>query len=108
MPMLAYLANPTANSVQPSAPVSYVVNLTAPVNAATIDATKISVDTVQATSVLYTPGATVATVTFANPVTAQNPHSFAIASGAFSRASDNSAAPAYSATFYVDSTPLQV
>jgi extracellular elastinolytic metalloproteinase len=109
MPMLAALASPTPGAVVAAGPTSFTLNVTAPIDPATLQASDLTVNGVAATGVAYTPGDTSLTFSFAaTPVIAEGAQSLQVGAGAFTRASDASAVGALTATFQFDATPLQV
>jgi extracellular elastinolytic metalloproteinase len=109
LPMLVQSVGPATGAVVTSHPVSYTLNVTAAINAATLQASDFTVNGQAATGVSYTAGNTTATFTFTtDPVTAAGVQSISIAGSAFTRASDGSNVSAYSSTFYYDPTPLTV
>ncbi len=90
-------------------PVDFVVNVTDPVNPATLQASDFTVNGVAATSVDYTAGTTTMTFHFnSSPVTAPGAQTMHIPAGAFNRASDNTPNLEFSCTFCYATAPLQV
>jgi extracellular elastinolytic metalloproteinase len=102
LPMLIQSVTPAAGAIVGADPASYIVTVTAPIDPATLDATDLTVNGQPATGVSYTPGSNSATFTFAtDPVTGSGPQTIGITAGAFARASDESAIPAYTSSFYI-------
>jgi hypothetical protein len=100
---------PAAGSVVFTQPSVFTVNVSDPVDPATLDASDFQVNSVTATSVAYTPGTTTLTFTFnTTPVTAQGLQTMHIDAGAFTRASDDNPVNVFDATFRYDAVLLQV
>src|SRR6478672_5000440 len=100
---------PACNSTISTQPVDFVINLTDPVNTATVQATDFTVNAIPANTVAFSNGNTTLTFHFTNtPVTTQGPQTMNIPAGAFNRASDNMPNFAFNCTFCYAITPLQV
>src|SRR6478672_9507946 len=101
---------PACNSTISTQPVDFVINLTDPVNTATVQATDFTVNgTPSNLAPTFSNGN--ATITFhfsTSPVSVQGPQTMNIAAGAFNRASDNMPNFAFNCTFCYALTPLQV
>jgi extracellular elastinolytic metalloproteinase len=109
LPMLVQSVTPATGAIVAGHPLSYTLNVTAPITVASLDASDFAVNGQPATAVSYAAGAASATFTFTtDPVTVEGPQTVTIAANAFTRASDASGVAAYSSTFYVDATPLAV
>jgi len=109
LPMVVASVNPDTGAVVTSSPTGYTVNVTSAINAASLQASDLTVNGQPATGVAYTPGNTFAVFTFASdPVTAEGKQVIAVAGNAFTRASDGSGVAAFSSSFYLDPTPLSV
>jgi hypothetical protein len=92
-----------------TAPTVFTVNLTDPVNPASVHASAFTVNGVAATSASYTPGSTAITFTFAvSPVTAEGVQAMHIDAGAFTRASDGSPLGVFDGTFRYATVQLAV
>jgi hypothetical protein len=92
-----------------SQPTAFVVNVTDPVDPATIQAGDFTVKGIAANSVTYTAGE--ATITFhydSSPVTTQGVQTTHIAEGAFNRASDGIPVAEFNGNFRYDALLLQV
>lgn len=100
---------PAIGSVVFSQPTSFVVNVTDPVDAATLQASDLTVNGVPANSVNYTPGTTTMTFNYSTtPVLTQGVQTMHIAGGAFLRASDGNPVLDFTGTFRYDALQLQV
>ena len=100
---------PAVGSVVSSQPTSFTVNVTDPVDPATLQASDFTVNGIPANSVSYTAGTTTMTFGFTStPVTAQGLQTMSIAGGAFTRASDANPVVAFNGTFRYDAVLLQV
>jgi extracellular elastinolytic metalloproteinase len=109
LPMLVQSVGPGQGNVVTTAPANYTLNVTSPIDPASLQASDFVVNGQPATGVSYTPGLNTVTFTFTvSPVSAEGPQTIQIASGAFTRASDGSPVAAFSSTFYLDATPLLV
>ena len=100
---------PACNSTISTQPVDFVINLTDPVNTATVQASDFTVNGIAANTVAFSNGN--ATLTFhfnTSPVSTQGPQTMHIAAGAFNRASDNMPNFAFNCTFCYAITPLMV
>ena len=100
---------PVCNSLINTQPVNFVINLTDPVNPATVQATDFTVNGIAANTVTLSNGNTTLTFHFnTSPVTTQGPQTMHIPAGAFNRASDNMPNFEFNCTFCYAITPLQV
>ncbi len=100
---------PVAQSILAGAPSSFTLNFTDAINAATLNASDLTVNGIPATSVSYSPGSTSATFNFTTtPVTANGLQTMAVASGAFTRASDANPVQDFLASFRYDPVKLTV
>ena len=100
---------PACNSLISTSPVDFVINLSDPVDPATVQATDFTVNGTAANSFVLSNGN--ATITFhfnSSPVTTPGPQTMHIAAGAFNRASDNQPNFAFDCTFCFDTAQLQV
>src|SRR5580765_2977495 len=100
---------PACNSIISTQPTDFVINLTDPVNTATVQASDFTVNAIPANTVAFSGGN--ATLTFhfnTSPVSTQGPQTMNIAAGAFNRQSDNMPNFAFNCTFCYAITPLQV
>src|SRR5438094_4984373 len=101
---------PACNSVISTQPVDFIINLTDPVNTATVQPTDFTVNGIPSNlAPTFSNGN--ATITFhfsTSPVTMQGPHTMHIAAGAFNRASDNMPNFEFTCTFCYALTPLMV
>jgi len=101
--------NPTCNSVVNTQPTDFVINLSDPVDPATVQASDFTVNGTPANSFVLSNGN--ATITFhfnTSPVTAEGVQTMHIPAGAFSRASDGMPNFEFTCTFCYVVTPLQV
>src|SRR5438874_6194599 len=102
--------DPACNSVISTQPTAFVINLSDPVNTATVQASDFTVNGIPSNlAPTFSNGN--ATITFhfsTSPVTMQGPQTMHIAAGAFNRASDNMPNFAFDCTFCYALTPLQV
>src|SRR5881296_2753848 len=102
--------DPACNSVISTQPVNFVINLTDPVNTATVQASDFTVNGIPSNlAPTFSNGN--ATITFhfsTSPVTMQGPQTMHIAAGAFNRASDNMPNFEFTCTFCYALTPLMV
>ena len=102
-------SDPACNSTVSTQPVDFVINLTDPVNPATVQASDFTVNGIAANSVTLSNGNTTLTFHFnSSPVTTQGPQTMHIAAGAFNRASDNMPNFEFNCTFCYAITPLMV
>lgn len=100
---------PANAAVVTTLPTSFTVNVTVPVDPASLEASDFSVNGVPATGVNYTAGSTVITFTYStSPVVNQGSQTMSIAAGAFLRASDSSPVLAFSGAFRYDAVSLAV
>ncbi len=102
-------ANPACSSIIFSQPTDFVVNLTDPVDPATVQASDFTVNGIAANSFALSNGN--ATITFSynsTPVTTQGVQTMHIDAGAFNRSSDNSPNFDFTCTFRFDAVLLQV
>src|SRR5262249_60573892 len=75
---------PAVASVISTQPTVFTVNVSEPINPASLQASDFTVNGISATSVAYTPGTTTTTFTFSSsPVTAQGLQTMNVAAGAF-------------------------
>jgi hypothetical protein len=100
---------PAVGSVVFSQPTTFTVNVTDPVDPATLQASDFTVNGIAATSVSYTPGTTTMVFTYAStPVTSQGLQTMHINAGAFDRAGDEVPVNVFDGTFRYDAVLLQV
>jgi hypothetical protein len=100
---------PAVASVVSTPPASYTVNVSEPVNPATLAAGDFSVNGIAATNVSYTPGSATMVFTFgSSPVTAEGLQTMAIAAGAFTSAAANDPVAEFTGTFRFDTVTLAV
>jgi hypothetical protein len=100
---------PAAGSIVSTQPTVFTVNVTDPVDPATLAASAFVVNGIPADSVSYTPGTTTLTFTFnTTPVTNQGLQTMHIDAGALTRASDGGPIDQFDATFRYDAVLLQV
>ncbi len=100
---------PVVGSIISTQPTVFTVNVTDPVDPATLQASDFLVNGIPATSVSYTPGSTTMTFTFGtSPVTTQGLQTMHISGGAFLRSSDASPVLEFNGTFRYDTVLLQV
>src|SRR4030095_5714545 len=100
---------PACNSLINTSPVDFVINLSDPVDPATVQATDFTVNGTAANSFVLSNGN--ATITFhfnSSPVTTPGLQTMHIPAGAFNRASDNQANFEFNCTFSYDVLLLQV
>jgi hypothetical protein len=100
---------PACNSLINTSPVDFVINLSDPVDPATVQATDFTVNGTPASSFALSNGN--ATITFhftSSPVTTPGLQTMHIPAGAFNRASDNQPNFAFDCTFCFDTAQLQV
>ena len=100
---------PTCNSIINTQRVDFIVNLSDPVNPATVNANDFTVNGTAANSFALSNGN--ATITFhfnSSPVVAEGGQTMDIPAGAFNRASDNQRNFAFDCSFCYAITPLQV
>ena len=100
---------PTCNSIINTQPVDFIINLSDPVNPATVQATDFTVNGTAAN--LFALSNSNATITFhftSSPVTTQGSQTMNIPANAFNRASDNQGNFAFNCSFCFAITPLQV
>src|SRR6476659_6973363 len=100
---------PACNSLISTQPTDFVINLTDPVDTATVQASDFTVNGIPANTVAFSNGN--ATLTFhfnTSPVSTQGPQTMNIPAGAFNRASDNMPNFAFNCTFCYAITPLMV
>ncbi|MGE0103128.1 MAG: beta strand repeat-containing protein [Blastocatellales bacterium] len=100
---------PAVASVISTQPTVFTVNVTEPINPATLQAGDFTVNGIPATGVAYTPGTTTATFSFAvSPVTAQGLQTMNVPAGAFTSAMAGDPVAAFTGTFRYDTLLLQV
>src|SRR4029077_13620760 len=100
---------PACNSTISTQPVDFVINLTDPVNPATVQASDFTVNGTPANSFVLGAGNTQITFHFTtSPVSVQGPQTMHIAAGAFMRASDNMPNFEFQCSFCFAVTPLMV
>jgi hypothetical protein len=100
---------PAAGSLVLTQPTVFTVNVTDPINPASLQAGAFKVNGIAATSASYTPNSTTITFTFAStPVTAEGLQTMHIDAGAFTRASDGNPLGQFDATFRYTALQLQV
>src|ERR1051325_3290044 len=100
---------PACNSVISTQPVDFVINLTDPVDTATVQASDFTVNGIPANSFVLSNNNNTITIHFnTSPVTVQGAQTMNIAAGAFKRASDNAPNFAFNCTFCYAITPLMV
>ena len=100
---------PACNSLISTTPVNFVINLSDPVNPATVQATDFTMNGTAANSFVLSNGN--ATITFhfnSSPVTTQGSQTMNIPANAFNRASDNQGNFAFNCSFCFAVTGLQV
>jgi hypothetical protein len=92
-----------------TAPTVFTVNVTDPVDPASLHADALKVNGIAASSDSYTPGTTTITFTFAaSPVTSPGLQTMHIDAGAFTRASDGNPVGQFDGTFRYAAVQLQV
>ncbi|HEU0209077.1 MAG TPA: dockerin type I domain-containing protein [Candidatus Udaeobacter sp.] len=102
-------ANPACGTIINTQPTDFAVNLTDPVNPATVQGSDFTVNGIPANSVVLSNGN--ATITFhfnSTPVTAQGVQTMHMAANAINRASDNQGNLDFTCTFRFDALQLQV
>src|SRR6266403_166554 len=100
---------PACNSIINTQPVDFIINLSDPVNPATVQATDFTVNGIAADSfVLSTLNATITFHFNSSPVVTPGPQTMNIPANAFNRASDNQGNFAFNCSFCFAITPLQV
>ena len=100
---------PAVGSVVFTQPTDFVVNVTDPVNPATLQASDFTVNGTPANTVAYTPGTTTMTFHFnSTPVITQGLQTMHIAAGAFNKASGGDPVLEFTGTFRYDAVLLQV
>ncbi|MFL5327468.1 MAG: M36 family metallopeptidase [Gemmataceae bacterium] len=100
---------PANASAFASTPINYVVFTNAAINAASIQASDLTVNGNAAASFSYNPGDSSITFTFAtDPVTTQGLQTISMATGAITRASDSQAVFSFTSYFRYDTTTLAV
>ena len=100
---------PACNSTISTQPVDFIINLTDPVNTATVQASDFTVNGIPANTVAFSNGNTTLTFHFnTSPVSVQGPQTMHIAAGAFNRQSDNMPNFEFNCTFCYAITPLMV
>src|SRR5215467_13203540 len=100
---------PAVASIISTQPTTFTVNISEPINPASLQASDFTVNGISATSVAYTPGTTTTTFTFSSsPVTAQGLQTMSIPAGAFTSAAAGDPVAAFSGTFRYDTLLLQV
>src|SRR5262245_50447456 len=100
---------PVCNSIINNQPVDFIINLSDPVDPATVQATDFTVNGTSANSFVLTNGN--ATITFhftSSPVTTQGSQTMNVPANAFNRASDNQGNFAFNCSFCFAVTGLQV
>ncbi|HVX60574.1 MAG TPA: hypothetical protein VHC19_08230, partial [Pirellulales bacterium] len=102
-------ATPAAGSTVTAPPTTFTVNVSDPIDPASLQASDFTVNGTPADAVSYVPGGTSITFEFnATPVTVQGLQTMQIAAGAFTRASDGDAVAAFNSNFRYDATLLAV
>ena len=100
---------PACNSIISTQPTDFIINLTDPVNTASVQANDFTVNAIPANSFVLGGGNTQITFHFnSSPVSVQGPQTMNIAAGAFTRQSDNAPNFAFNCTFCYAITPLMV
>src|SRR5262245_842730 len=100
---------PAVGSVISNQPTVFTVNVTEPINPASLQASDFTVNGIPATSVAYTPGTTTTTFSFSSsPVTTQGLQTMNVAAGAFTSAAAGDPVAAFTGTFRFDTLLLQV
>jgi hypothetical protein len=100
---------PANGAVVFTRPTAFTVNVSFPVNPATVMPSDFKVNGIPADSVSYTPGTTSILFTFAtSPVSAQGLQTMHLDAGAFTAASDGSPLVLFDGTFRYDVVQLQV
>jgi hypothetical protein len=100
---------PAIASVVSTPPATYTVNVSEPVDPATLQASDFTVNGIAASGFTYTPGS--ATINFAfgsSPVTAEGAQTMSIAAGAFTSAAAGDPVAEFNGTFRFDTLTLQV
>ncbi len=102
-------ATPANGSVVTAPPFSFTLTTSTPLDPVTVHASDLTVNGLPATDVVYVPGSTTVTFTYAiSPVTLEGVQTLQVAAGAFNRATDANAVAAFSSTFRYDVLVLQV
>ena len=102
-------SNPACGILVTTAPVDFVINLSAAVNTSTVQASDFTVNGIAANSFVLGGGNTQITFHFnSSPVTIQGPQTMHIPAGAFNRASDNQPNVDFQCSFCFAAMPLQV
>jgi hypothetical protein len=100
---------PACGSVINTQPTDFILNVTDPVNPASLQASDFTVNGTPANTVMYTPGTTTMTFHFnSSPVVTQGVQTMHVPAGAFNRASDNQPNLDFTCTFSYDALLLQV
>src|SRR5215813_934262 len=100
---------PAVASVISTQPTVFTVNVSEPINPASLQASDFTVNGIPATSVAYTPNTTTTTFSFSSsPVTAQGLQTMSIPAGAFFSAAAGDPVAAFTGTFRYDTLLLQV
>jgi hypothetical protein len=100
---------PAVGSVISTQPTSFTVNVTDPVNSASLQAGDFTVNGVPADSFAYTAGTTSIVFSFnSTPVAAQGLQTMSVAAGAFTRDPDGDPVLSFTGTFRYDALLLQV
>jgi len=100
---------PACGSVISTQPTDFILNVTDPVDPASLQAGDFTVNGTPADTVMYTPGTTTMTFHFnSSPVVTQGEQTMHIPAGAFNRASDNQANLEFTCTFRYDALLLEV
>ena len=100
---------PAVGSLITTQPTTFTVNVTDPIDPASLDPSDFTVNGIAATSDSYTAGSTTITFTFAStPVTAEGLQTMQIAAGAFTRASDGNPVGPFDGTFRYTAQQLAV
>jgi hypothetical protein len=100
---------PAVGSVISTQPTTFTVDVSEPVDPATLNASDFTVNGIPADSVSYTPGSTTMQFTFAaSPVTAEGLQTMNVAAGAFTSAAAGDPVAAFVGTFRFDTVLLQV
>jgi hypothetical protein len=100
---------PAAGSVISTQPTVFVVNVSEPLNAASVHASDFAVNGIPATAVAYTPGTTTLSFTFAStPITVQGLQTMHVNAGAFTASASGDPVLEYDRTFRYDTVTLSV
>jgi hypothetical protein len=100
---------PAVGSIIFTQPTTFTVNVTDPINPASLSASAFKVNGIAATSDSYAPGSTTITFSFASsPVTAEGLQTMHVDAGAFTRASDGNPVGQFDGTFRYSTGQLAV